>query len=256
MILANEIVAEHFNKLNLPFVYRIHEKPEPIKVLRFTNVILPFGVKHCIDFEDPKGAQYQSMLDGIEDENLRTIISALALRSMQKAKYSPDCIGHFGLGSKFYCHFTSPIRRYPDLLIHRIIKMFLDSKLNSHKIEELKACTEDASEQSSKTEIDATEAEREAADLKRAEYMHEHIGETFEGVVNGVTDFGVFVYIPQNTAEGLVRIENLPADNYIYNDSLMQMIGKKRKIRMGDKMIVTVTSVNLRKAKIEFSANT
>ncbi len=255
MILSNEIIAEHFNNLNLPFVYRIHEKPDQLKVVKFLGTLTPFNINENINPENATGESYQKMLDGISDTNIKTIISTLALRSMQKARYDTECIGHFGLGSKFYCHFTSPIRRYPDLLIHRIIKMFLDSKLNSHKIEELKTYAEEASVQSSKTELDASEAEREVDNMKRAEYMHSRIGESFEGIVNGVTDFGIFVYIPANTAEGLVRIENLPADNYIYNEPTMQMIGKKQKIKMGDPITVTVISVNLRKSKIEFTAN-
>lgn len=254
MIMTNEVIAQHFNDLNLPFVYRIHEKPDPLKVVRFLNTLTPFEIKQNIDFENPDGHAYQAMLDGIADDNIRTIVSTLALRSMQKAKYDPNCVGHFGLGSRYYCHFTSPIRRYPDLLIHRIIKMFLDSKLSSHKIEELKNFVAEASVQCSQTEIDAAEAEREVDNMKRAEYMQNHLGESFAGVVNGITDFGVFVYIPQNTAEGLVRIENLPADNYVFNENTMQLIGKKSKIRMGDPMVVTVIGVNLRKSKIEFSA--
>lgn len=255
MIMTNEVIAEHFNKLNLPFVYRIHEKPDPLKVVRFLNTLTPFEVKHNIDFENPDGHAYQAMLDGIKDDNVRTIVSMLALRSMQKAKYDHNCVGHFGLGSTYYCHFTSPIRRYPDLLIHRIIKMFLDSKLNGPKIEQLTDFVKEASVQCSQTELDSVEAEREVDNMKRAEYMQAHLGETFEGVVNGITDFGIFVYIPANTAEGLVRIENLPADNYVFNENTMQLIGKKSKIRMGDPIVVTVIGVNLRKSKIEFSAN-
>ena len=255
MIMTNEIVAKHFNNLNLPFVYRIHEKPDSIKVIRFLNTLTPFEIKQKIDFEHPNGHDYQNMLDGIQDDNVKIIVSMLALRSMQKAKYDPNCVGHFALGAPYYCHFTSPIRRYPDLLIHRIIKMFLDSKLNSHKIEELNNFVAEAAIQCSQTELDSVEAEREVDNMKRAEYMQAHLGETFAGVVNGITEFGVFVYIPANTAEGLVRIENLPNDDYTFNESTMQMIGKKSKIRMGDPMMVTVIGVNLRKSKIEFSAN-
>jgi ribonuclease R len=254
MILANEVVAEHFFNLDLPMVYRVHEKPDPIKVLRFTKVLTPFMVRHSLDPENATGQQYQNMLDNIKDENVKIIVSTLALRSMQKAKYSPDCTGHFGLGANYYCHFTSPIRRYPDLAIHRIIKLYLDKKLNAERIEQLKGFVASASEQSSKTEIDSMEAEREADNMKRAEFMHKHIGDTYDGVVSGIAEFGVFVYLPENTAEGLVRIENLPADeNYKYNDDTMRMIGRHKKIRMGDKMTVTVIAVNLRKAKIEFT---
>lgn len=255
MIMANEVVAEHCNKLKLPFVYRIHERPDPIKVIRFINTLKPFNIKHQIDFEDVNGHQYQNMLDQIQDENIKIIVSSLALRSMQKAKYDPNCVGHFALGATYYCHFTSPIRRYPDLLIHRIIKMHIDGQLNNQQIKQLKPFVLAASQQSSQTELDAVAAEREVDDLKCAEYMQAHIGETFAGVVNGITDFGIFVYIPENTAEGLVRMENLPNDNYRYHDGTMQMLGKKSKIRIGDPINVTVIGVNLHKCKIEFTAN-
>lgn len=255
MIMANEVVAEHCNKLKLPFVYRIHEKPDPIKVIRFINTLKPFNIKHRIDFEDVNGHQYQNMLDQIEDENIKIIVSSLALRSMQKAKYDPNCVGHFALGATYYCHFTSPIRRYPDLLIHRIIKMHIDGQLTNQQIKQLKPFVLAASVQSSQTELDAVAAEREVDDLKCAEYMQAHIGETFAGVVNGITDFGIFVYIPENTAEGLVRTENLPNDNFRYHDGTMQMLGKKSKIRIGDPINVTVIGVNLHKCKIEFTAN-
>ena len=160
MILANEVVAQEFCNLRVQFVYRTHDKPDPIKVLRFTKVLVPFNVRHNIDPENPTGRAYQGMLDSITDPNVKIIVSTLALRSMQKAKYSPDCTGHFGLGASYYCHFTSPIRRYPDLAIHRIIKLYLEKKLTPDKIERLKSFARDASEQSSKTEIDAMEAPR------------------------------------------------------------------------------------------------
>ncbi|MBS7401241.1 MAG: ribonuclease R [Eubacteriales bacterium] len=255
MVLTNEVVAEHCYKLHLPFVYRIHEKPDSLKVIRFLSALTPFQVQHHIDFENPTGFQYQEMLDNIKDENVKIVVSSLALRSMQKAKYDPHCVGHYALGSTYYCHFTSPIRRYPDLTIHRIIKMHLDNQLNAQQLARMKAFVVAASQQSSQTELDAVAAEREVDDLKCAEYMQAHIGETFDGVVNGITDFGVFVYLPANTAEGLVRIENLPADHYLYHDGTMQMIGKKSKIRMGDPMKVKVIGVNLHKSKIEFTAN-
>ena len=254
MVMTNEVVAEHCYKLHLPFVYRIHEKPDPIKVIRFLSTLTPFNVHHQIDFENPTGFQYQDMLNKITDENIKIIVSSLALRSMQKAKYDPHCVGHFALGATYYCHFTSPIRRYPDLAIHRIIKMQLDNQLTRQQIDQLNAFVVAASQQASQTELDAVAAEREVDDLKCAEYMQAHIGETFDGIVNGITDFGVFIYIPANTAEGLVRIENLPDDHYLYHDGTMQMLGKKSKIRMGDPIKVKVIGVNLHKSKIEFTA--
>ncbi|MBO4823308.1 MAG: ribonuclease R [Clostridia bacterium] len=255
MVMTNEVVAEHCYKLHLPFIYRIHEKPDALKVIRFLSALTPFQVQHHIDFENPTGFQYQDMLNNIKDENVKIVVSGLALRSMQKAKYDPHCVGHYALGSTYYCHFTSPIRRYPDLTIHRIIKMYLDNQLSAPQVGRLQAFVTAASQQSSQTELDAVAAEREVDALKCAEYMQVHIGETFDGIVNGITDFGVFVYLPANTAEGLVRIENLPDDHYLYHDDTMQMIGKKSKIRMGDPIKVKVIGVNLHKSKIEFSAN-
>jgi ribonuclease R len=186
-------------------------------------------------------------------EEIKPIISSLALRSMQKAKYSPECVGHFGLGSQFYCHFTAPIRRYPDLVIHRIIKLMLNRKLSSHKLEELTEYVRVASEQSSKTEVAATEAEREVDNLKRAEYMRDHIGEQFSGHISGIADFGVFVYLP-NTVEGLIKIENMPNDTYKFNEQQSTLIGRRRTWKMGDKIDVIVASVNMPRRQVEFSA--
>jgi ribonuclease R len=170
---------------------------------------------------------------------------------MQKAKYAPDCIGHFGLGAKYYCHFTSPIRRYPDLVIHRIIKYFLNKNLSSHKIEELKEFVDRASVQSSKAEVAATEAEREVDNLKRAEFMQDKIGETFEGHISGIQDFGVFVYLP-NTVEGLIKIDNLPKDSYSYNEKQSTLMGRKRVYKMGDKISVVCIGVNIARRQVEF----
>jgi len=249
MVLCNEVVAKEYCNLDAPFVYRIHEKPDPIKVTRFLGTLKPFGVSHRIDAENATGHAYSAMLDALEKE-IKPIVSTLALRSMQKAKYAPDCIGHFGLGAPFYCHFTSPIRRYPDLLIHRIIK----AKLNGRPLTRFKDFVVEASEQSSKTELDATEAEREVDNLKRAEFMADKIGEHFSGFISGIQDFGVFVYLP-NTVEGLVRVENMPPDKYTYNESLMLLVGTKKTWRMGDKIDVIVAGVNLPRRQVEFKAN-
>ena len=252
MVLCNEVVAKKMCELDMPFVYRIHEKPDGAKVARFVEMLKPFGVDHKINPEYPTGHAYQSMIDSL-NKDLKPIVSSLALRSMQKAKYSPDCIGHFGLGAKFYCHFTSPIRRYPDLVIHRIIKMMLNRKLSSHKIIEFKDFVVDASEQSSKTELAASEAEREVDNLKRAEYMNDHIGERFSGTISGIQDFGVFVYLPSNTVEGLIRLENMPKDKYNFNEKQMVLVGTKRTYKMGDKIDVIVAGVNLPRRQVEFA---
>lgn len=252
MVLCNEVVAKKYCELNVPFVYRIHEKPDPIKVARFVETLKPFNVDHKINPEYATGYAYSAMLETLSKE-MRPIVSTLALRSMQKAKYLETCVGHFGLGATYYCHFTSPIRRYPDLVIHRIIKWMINGKLNSNKINELKEFVIDASEQSSKTELAAAEAEREVDNLKRAEFMSDKIGERFSGTVSGIQDFGVFVYLP-NTVEGLIKIDNMPQDKYNFNEKQMILVGTKRTWRIGDKIDVIVAGVNIPRRQVEFKA--
>jgi ribonuclease R len=252
MVLCNETVAKKYCDLGLPFVYRIHEKPDPLKVTRFVEMLKPFNVDHKINPEYATGHAYSGMLSALSKE-IKPIVSSLALRSMQKAKYLEVCIGHFGLGAPYYCHFTSPIRRYPDLVIHRIIKCMINGKLNSHKMNELKEFVAQASEQSSKTELAATEAEREVDNLKRAEFMYDKIGETFSGHVSGIQEFGVFVYLP-NTVEGLVKLDNMPPDKYAFNEKQMVLVGTKRTWKMGDKIDVIVAGVNIARRQVEFRA--
>jgi len=252
MILCNEVVAEKMNQLEMPFIYRTHEKPDEMKVGAFVETLKPFAVQHQINPDNATGHAYQRMLDSL-DGDLKHIISQLALRSMQKAKYSEKNIGHFGLGAKFYSHFTSPIRRYPDLVIHRIIKMFINRKISSHKKEELFDFVKEASTHCSKMEVQATEAEREVDNLKKAQYMADKIGEKFTGTICGLRDFGIFVYLP-NTVEGLVRIENMPPDTYTYNERQMTFVGRKKVYKMGDKLDVVVAAVNVARRQIEFSA--
>ncbi|MDR0462367.1 MAG: ribonuclease R [Christensenellaceae bacterium] len=255
MIECNETIAEYALEHSLPFVYRIHDKPDPLKVAKLVDMLKPFSIMSTIKPEYPKGQDYQRVLKDL-DKDLKPIISQLLLRSMQKAKYSPDCVGHFGLGSKYYCHFTSPIRRYPDLVIHRILKLMLNKKLSSHKIAELTTFVDSASDQATKTEITATEVERAVDDLKRAEYMNDHIGEPFSGTISGIMDFGCFVYLP-NTVEGLVRVENMPKDGkefYIYNEKTATMSSKARTFKMGDKIDVVCVGVNMARRQVEFAA--
>ena len=252
MVLCNETVAKNYCELALPFVYRIHEKPDPMKVNRFIETLKPFNVEHKINPEYATGHAYSNMLANLASE-IKPIVSSLALRSMQKAKYLETCVGHFGLGAKFYCHFTSPIRRYPDLVIHRIIKYGLNGKLSGSKVNELKAFVVDAAEQSSKTELAATEAEREVDNLKRAEFMQDKIGERFSGHISGIQEFGCFVYLP-NTVEGLIKLDNMPPDKYVYNEKQMVMVGTKRTWRMGDKIDVIVAGVNIARRQVEFRA--
>jgi ribonuclease R len=255
MIECNEAIAEYAFELSLPFVYRVHEKPDPIKAAKLADMLKPFGIFATIKPEHPSGFDYQRVLKSIDNNReLRPIVSQILLRSMQKAKYLPDCIGHFGLGSKYYCHFTSPIRRYPDLVIHRVLKLLLNNKLSTAKTQELQNFVDLASDQSSKTELVATEVERAVDDLKRAEFMSERIGETFSGTISGIMDFGVFVYLP-NTVEGLVRIENMPKEGkefYTYNERTCTLSSKLRTFKMGDKLDVVCIGVNMARRQIEF----
>ena len=256
MILCNETVATYALEHSLPFIYRIHEKPDPLKVAKLVDILKPFAIQHTIRPEKPSGHDYQKIINGL-DEDLKPIISGLLLRSMQKAKYASECAGHFGLGSKNYCHFTSPIRRLPDLIIHRIIKKMINRKLSSHSISELGNYVVAASLQSTKTELIATEVERAIDDLKRAEYMNDHIGEKFIGTINSIMDFGVFVYLP-NTVEGMIRIENMPKDTprefYVYNEKTATLSSKQRTFKTGDKIEVICVAVNMSRRQVEFSA--
>lgn len=253
MILCNEVVAQNVSKLDIPFVYRVHEKPDPLKVERLVEMLKPFAIlNHSLSAQNPSGHAYQKLIDGL-DETIKPIVSKLALRSMQKAKYDPNCLGHFGLGAKYYCHFTSPIRRYPDLVIHRIIKLMITRRLSTHVAEELKETVALAAEQSSKTELIASEAEREVDNLKRAEYMKDQIGEQFTGTISGIMDFGVFVYLP-NTVEGLIKIENMPQDNYQFHEKQSTLVGRKRTFKMGDQINVICVGVNMARRHVEFAA--
>ena len=253
MVLANEAVAKKMHELSLPFIYRTHEKPDPVKVQQLIDTLSPFKIQHRLSPGGASGFDYQHLLSNLKDD-LKPIIGGLALRSMQKAKYLEKNIGHFGLGATHYCHFTSPIRRYPDLVIHRIVKMMINRELSEFKLATLREFTQAAALHSTKMEIQATEAEREVENLKRAQYMHDRIGEKFQGTISGIRDFGVFVYLP-NTCEGLVRLENMPDDTYRYDAKQMILVGKRRTYKMGDKLDIIVSSVNLPRRQIEFAAN-
>lgn len=250
MVLCNEVVAKtFFNKI--PFVYRVHEKPEQLRVQNLVKFLDWNGIKHNISIEDPMPIHFQNALDNIEDEGKKHIISTVMLRSMMKAKYSPDCLGHFGLASTFYCHFTSPIRRYPDLLIHRIIKSQLKGNIESER-EKFSSFVQQASEQSSITERVAEEVERAVDDYKKAVYMQSFIGEEFDGVISGVNDFGIFVEL-ENTVEGLVRIDNLPIDVYEYSIERMTLKGNNNSYTLGDAIKVKVLNSNPKLRQISFS---
>ena len=193
------------------------------------------------------------MLDKFKGENEETIISTLLLRSMMQARYSPECAGHFGLAADYYCHVTSPIRRYPDLQIHRIIKEYLNKELTETRSKKLVSIVDSAAKQSSEMERVAQEAEREVDDLKKAEYMKDRIGEIFEGMISSVTGFGAFVELP-NTIEGLVHITSFRDDYYIYDEDRLILIGERNKkiYRLGDKLKVLCSKVDILSREVYF----
>lgn len=252
MLVCNETVAEHMFWSHLPFVYRIHEDPDEEKLEKFREFIYNLG--YIVKWNgEVKPRNLQEILEKVRGKKEETVVSTLLLRSMMRAKYSPECVGHFGLAAKYYCHFTSPIRRYPDLQIHRIIKEFINGKIDDDRSKKLTALVDYAARQSSETENIATEAEREVDDLKKAEYMLDRIREEFEGIVSSVTSFGMFVELP-NTIEGLIHITALDDDYYIYDENHLCLMGERTKkiYRLGDFVKVRCSKVDIPNREIYF----
>ncbi|RYL95764.1 ribonuclease R [Sporolactobacillus sp. THM7-4] len=254
MLAANETVAEHFEKLRLPFLYRVHEDPNPEKLEKFFGFALNFGyvLKGSPDHIHPR--TLQSLLEKVKGQPEEAVISTVMLRSMAKAKYDDKCLGHFGLSTEYYTHFTSPIRRYPDLTVHRLIRKYLFNHQTDQKTRERwKEALPEIAKHTSACEQRAVEAERDTDDLKKAEFMQDKIGQTFDGVVSGVTNFGLFVELP-NTIEGLVHISYLTDDYYRYSEENMALIGERtgHLYRIGDEIEVRVLDVNLDEHAIDF----
>ncbi len=233
MLAANETVAEHFYWMELPFVYRVHDVPDAERIQKLSLFINNFG--YYMKSMDKRGSkvggeevhpkEIQKLLDKVSGTPEEAMIARLALRSMKQAKYSVISSGHFGLACQYYCHFTSPIRRYPDLQIHRIIKEQLRGRLKEERIAHYREILPDVADSSSKMERRADEAERETDKLKKVEYMEGHLGEEFDGVISGVTAWGIYVELP-NTVEGLVHVSRLPGDYFYYNESACEMVGE------------------------------
>ncbi|MFA9424220.1 MAG: ribonuclease R [Sedimentibacter sp.] len=252
MLLCNETVAENYYWMNMPFVYRIHEEPDEEKILEFTKFVhnLGYTLKGSNNIH-PK--ELQQLLLKIKDTKEETVINNMMLRSLKKAIYSPDCSPHFGLAAQYYCHFTSPIRRYPDLQIHRIIKGQLKGKFSVNDINKLSERTAMVAEQSSKMERLADEVERDTDKIKIAEFMSDKIGEEYDGVISGVTSFGLFIEL-ESSVEGLVHISNLVDDYYIYDAEKRELYGKgsHKVFKMGDLVKVKLVRVSIAKAEIDF----
>ncbi|SOC40245.1 ribonuclease R [Ureibacillus acetophenoni] len=254
MLAANETVAEHFHWMDVPFIYRIHEDPKPEKLNRFFEFVTNFGlvVKGTGNSVHPKALQ--EIIKAIEGLPEEPVISTMLLRSLQQAKYYPESIGHFGLSTEYYTHFTSPIRRYPDLIVHRLIRTYL---INGDVSKETRfkwaEAMDEIADHTSDRERRAVDAERDTDALKKAQYMSGKIGEEFEGMVSSITNFGMFVELP-NTVEGLVHISNMTDDYYHFDDRQMIMVGEHtgRQFRIGDEVQVRVTNVIIEESSIDF----
>ena len=252
MVLTNECVAKTFYDLAIPFVYRVHEKPDEEKVKKLSMLLKNLGVPNQLEKDCDNPMSFQKVIDQITGDVKEKILTILILRSMMKARYSPSCLGHFGLASTYYCHFTSPIRRYPDLVIHRIIKQYLHGESVSDLKLKYKSFVERASEQSSVTERNADEAEREVDDYKKTVYMSKFLGESFKGIISGVQEFGVFVELDSGI-EGLVRLDDLPSDEYEYDEMSLSLNGKYNHFTIGDEIEVLVAATNTRLRQIDFT---
>ncbi len=253
MLICNETVAEHMFWLKLPFVYRVHEAPDTEKLEHFNEFVhnLGYVIKWGSEVH-PK--ELQKIIEEVKGKKEETVVSTLLLRSLKQARYSPECVGHFGLAAKYYCHFTSPIRRYPDLMIHRIIKEHLHGKIDEKRNKKLIGIVDYASVQSSEMERVAQQAEREVDDLKKAEYMLDKIGEEYSGIISSVTNFGIFIELP-NTIEGLVHISDLSDDYYVFDDKHLCLIGERGKkiYRLGDEVNIRVEKIDMASHEIYFA---
>lgn len=251
MVAANETIATHYNKIKAPFVYRIHETPDGEKMANFVNLATKMGVKTTVNPENVAPLDLQKILKQVSEMDCKYMLNKICLRSMKKAKYSPDCIGHFGLASVKYCHFTSPIRRYPDLTIHRIIKADLRGELTGKFLTEQRQFVLASSMHSSDREQAAEKVERDVDDLYRVFYMTHHVGEEFEGKISGVTNFGVFVEL-ENTVEGMVRIADLPRDSYEYDENEFVLKGAKEKFVIGNPVKVKCVRADILAREVDF----
>ena len=255
MIAANETVATHMKWLETPSMYRIHEAPEPKKMREFARIAKTLGYTFKGGIQDVHPKQLQALLDEARGQDNYFVLSSFMLRSMQKARYDNRCLGHFGLGLKEYLHFTSPIRRYPDLIVHRMLRKYIfTSSEDVDKMKQDEQWCEQAAIQASERERNAVDAERTVDDMKKAEYMENYIGQRFAGVINGITKFGMFVEL-DNTVEGLVHISSMEDDYYHYDEVSHSLIGEHTAnvYRMGQKVQVRCIDANRFKREVDFA---
>lgn len=252
MLMANETVAKTFKQLNVPFVYRIHEKPPMDKLTVLSDILKVFDY-HIKISPDISPKTLQSLLFKIQGTKQQPLLEMMVLRSLAKAAYSPECLGHFSLSLSYYCHFTSPIRRYPDLEIHRIIKKYLDGKLDGKEMNRLAPIVENVSMQSSAMEERADKAERDTDDLRKAQYMKKFLGEVYEGSISGITNFGLFVML-DNTVEGMIRLADMKDDYYEFDEKNYRLVGEHggKIYTIGDKIKIQVANASQELRKIDF----
>lgn len=255
MLVANETIAEKFYWLKAPFIYRVHEEPDIEKVNELNKLLFNFGYKIHVKEGKIYPAEFSKILKEVEGKPEEKIVSNMILRTLKVAVYDSENKGHFGIASQYYCHFTSPIRRYPDLFIHRIISKYLknDYTMSEKQVEFYNKVAESDAKQSSDREKIATQVERDSVDIKKAEYMSKKIGEQYEGIISGVTQFGVFVEL-ENTVEGLIRFENLGDEYYEYDADHKILIGERTKetFKIGDKINIEVVDANKQEKRISF----
>ncbi len=254
MLIANETVAQHFYWLEIPFVYRSHEAPEPEKIQKLSAILYNLGYRIHVSNEEVRPKEIQKLIAKIQGTGEEAMILRMTLRSMKQAKYTVDCTGHFGLACDYYCHFTSPIRRYPDLQIHRIIRETLRGRMREERKDHYRNILPEVASHCSKTERRADEAERETDKLKKAQYMSDHIGEQYDGVISSVTNWGIYVELP-NTVEGMVSLSKLSGDFYVYDEQKMEVKGRStgKTYRLGMPVKVLVDYVDMVIRTIDFS---
>ena len=255
MLTANETIAEKFYWLEAPFIYRVHEEPDYDKIQETNKFLFNIGYKIKASKDNIKPKAFSEVLDKIKGTEYEKVISTLILRALKVARYESENKGHFGIASSYYCHFTSPIRRYPDLFIHRVISEYIKDDYNvpEEKLQDFTAKANKYAETSSDCEKVATKAEREAEDIKKAEFMENKIGEEFDGIISSVTSFGMFVEL-ENTVEGLIRFENMGGEYFNYDETFKKLIGEnsKKVYKIGDKVHIRVIEANKELRKVAF----